>query len=385
MNVYDNTVSIAKCDSYDEFEYALKTALEVFGGIQSFINEGDVVAIKPNCVRGLKPEIGGTTHPETVRTVVNLIRKCGATPIIVESPGGPSTKAYVKSIFRTCGILAVAEQENVEIIYEQDVVECTVENSQVTKKVSVLKKLVEADKIISLSKPKPHGMQVYTGAVKNMFGAIIGTDKVRYHMEHPDYQNFANTVIDIYNCVKPTLNIMDAVVTMHKSGPTSGVPYKGNMLLVGTNAFAVDRVALKLIDVDVNDVYVMKTATEKGLVCADENLQVYRDGMQLGSLKQADLTNNVFDGYILPLSTEQRKSGFLIGFVNVISKFAKTKPVFSKKKCKKCGVCIKSCPAKCLEIKPGDKRLTIDLDKCIRCFCCEELCPETAVKIRRYF
>lgn len=383
--MYDNIVSIAKCDSYDKFSESLLIALDAFGGIETFVKKGDLVAIKPNCVRGLKPHLGGTTHPETVRAIIKLIRKCGAEPIIVESPGGPSTKAYVKSIFRTCGILAVAEQEKVEIVYEQDIVECKVERVNVVKKVPIIKKLIEADKIINLCKPKPHGMQVYTGAVKNMFGAIVGTDKVRYHMEHSDYQNFANTVIDIFSCVKPTLNIMDAVITMHKSGPTSGVPYNGNLVLVGTNAFVVDKLALELIGVPADKVYIMKTAIENHLVCDNSDLRVFANGEFVDVLSNADLTGYRFDGYVLPLNGGHKKSGFLLGFVNAFSKFAKTKPVFSKKKCKKCGVCIKSCPAKCLELNNNSKRPTVDLDKCIRCFCCEELCPETAVKISKFF
>ena len=43
-----------------------------------------------------------------------------------------------------------------------------------------------------------------------MFGAIAGTAKADLHLRMPDYDKFADSLIDIFLSIKPTLNLMDA-------------------------------------------------------------------------------------------------------------------------------------------------------------------------------
>jgi ferredoxin len=53
--------------------------------------------------------------------------------------------------------------------------------------------------------------------------------------------------------------------------------------------------------------------------------------------------------------------------------------VVDEKKCIKCGLCAKKCPAKAIKLKPFP---VIDKKKCIRCFCCMEICPEDALSLK---
>ena len=50
--------------------------------------------------------------------------------------------------------------------------------------------------------------------------------------------------------------------------------------------------------------------------------------------------------------------------------------------CKRCGVCVKSCPVKAIHWQDDGFPL-IDTTKCIKCMCCHEMCPYHAIDIQR--
>ncbi|MDZ4181720.1 MAG: 4Fe-4S binding protein, partial [Candidatus Cloacimonadaceae bacterium] len=56
-------------------------------------------------------------------------------------------------------------------------------------------------------------------------------------------------------------------------------------------------------------------------------------------------------------------------------------PVISKR-CKRCGICVKSCPVQAIHWLPSGYP-KVDKDACIKCMCCHELCPHRAVDIHK--
>ena len=384
----DYIVSIVKCDDYGKAYEAFKNALEPLGGIEKFVSKGAKVAIKPNLLMASKPETGCTTHPEAVRAVIKLVKAAGGIPKLVESPGGPNTQLFVKGVFNACGMTKMAAEEAVEISFDMQTVPVEVPNGKNLKKVQILKALAEADVIINMPKPKPHGMMVYTGAVKNMFGAIAGTTKMDYHFRQSNYEDFANSIIDIFLATKTTLNLMDGIVTMHKKGPSSGDPIKTGFLMAGANAFAVDSVALEILKADRKKVYIIEQGIQRGL-CPENilDIQVFFEGQVLYDLKPA-----MIDGYVIPMVTERKMMEIFSKMPKWLEFIVRARPVFSRKKCKRCNICVQSCPAKCLSFEPDVKKVAtkvlkapaVDLEKCIRCYCCEELCPAKAVDINRF-
>ncbi|VVB51878.1 Ferredoxin [uncultured archaeon] len=59
-----------------------------------------------------------------------------------------------------------------------------------------------------------------------------------------------------------------------------------------------------------------------------------------------------------------------------------SKVAISEKDCKRCGICLESCPASAITLEP---RPLIDQEKCIKCYCCHELCRNGAVKLKTSF
>lgn len=374
----DYSVSIVRCDDYGSVYEGYQKALEPLGGMRAFVKKDFTVAIKPNLILPMKPEAGGTTHPDAIRAVIRLVREAGGIPKIVESPGGPNTTVFVKSVFNGCGITKMAKEEGVEISYDMETVEVDVPHGKNLRKIQILKSLVDADLIINMPKPKPHGMMLYTGAVKNMFGAVAGTKKMDFHFRQSNYDDFANSLIDIFLAVKPGLQLMDAVITMHKKGPSSGDPIHTGFLMAGANAFAMDLVVLEILRADWSKVYLIEQAIQRGLcpknVC---DVKVFFEGDVL-----TDLLPAYVEGYIIPMANERKVMEIFAKMPKWMEFVVRTRPVFSKKKCKKCKICVQSCPANCLVLE--EKAPKVDLKKCIRCYCCEELCPHKAVAIKRF-
>ena len=371
-------VALAKCPDYSaqNVRQALLRCLEPFGGLGNFVKPGMKVALKPNLVMKLRPEVAATTHPALVRELALMIQEIGAQAIIVESPGGPYTAQRLKAAYEVSGIMAAAEGTGLQFNY--DISETKVDNPQAKylRMVTVLKPLKDADLVISLSKLKTHGQMVYTGAVKNMFGAIAGPLKAEFHMRMADYDKFANAIIDIFLSVKPALNIMDAVTGMHgRGGPTAGDPIHIGLLLASDNAFELDLTAISVVGGNPRFIPVMKEAIERKLCPADvSGVEVI--GENLDAVKVT--------GFRIPQADALKAITFFDHpWLKALCELAKPKPVFLHKKCVGCGDCAANCPAKI--IKMVDRRPEADLSKCIRCFCCQELCPAKAVDISRPF
>lgn len=370
-------VLIQRCPSYDK-NVVMERVREIFdknGGVEKFASSGKKVVIKPNLVGKKSPEVAATTHPSLVWAVATLCKQAGAEVVIAESPGGMYEKPLLKSLYKVTGIEEAAKDSGAELNF--DLSETKVENPQAKylKSLNIITPVAEADTVISLSKLKTHGMMVYTGAVKNLFGVIAGLQKAEYHMKMSDYDEFANCIIDIYMSAKVSLNIIDAVVGMDRDGPTAGDPKKMDLLISSRDAFEADMTALEIIGVKPERVPIFKNAIARGLVAADTSgfdfcggLTPKEAAVQDFKVKYNEQLNNLY---------------FLKGvWGKWFSKLVRPRPVFHSNKCKACRECEKCCPAKVITVTK-EKGARVDLNGCIRCYCCQELCPFKAVTIKK--
>ena len=370
-------VLIQKCPSYDS-TVVLEKVREIFqsnGGIESFAAPGKIVVIKPNLIAKKKPEEAATTHPSLVWAVAKLCREAGAKVIIAESPGGLYDKSFLKGIYKTTGIEGAAEDSGAKLNY--DLSETVVANpdAMYMKSLNIITPVAQADTVISISKLKTHGMMVYTGAVKNMFGCIAGLKKAEYHMKMSDYDAFANTIIDIFLSTKVKLNIIDAVIGMERDGPTAGDPKEMGLLISSKNAFEADLTALDIIGVDPLRVPVFKNAVARGLCPVDAGSLTFAGKIKPEQVRIPDFKVNYNEQFA--------NLHFLKGvWGKWFSALIRPRPVFHRQKCRACHECEKCCPAKVITVTK-EKGAQVNLAGCIRCYCCQELCPFKAVTIRK--
>ncbi|MBP7177382.1 MAG: DUF362 domain-containing protein [Thermoclostridium sp.] len=366
-------VSLERCDSYNEEAVyaAVEKLIDSLGGWKSFIRPGKKVALKPNLLTFKKPEEAATSHPSVVKAVISQIQKAGGIVSIVESPGGPYSTTILKHVYKTTGMEKIADQTGAILNYDLRVTKINTDQSKYIKQLEVLKPLTDADIVINLPKLKTHTMMTFTGAVKNMFGAIAGTAKADMHLRMADYMKFADCLIDIFLSVKPTLNIMDAIDGMEGYGPTNGSPRHIGVLLASTDGFSLDATALKMIGLPVKKVPVMFNASERKLL--DEEIKIAGEPIE----------NLIINDYNIPLLNEhERAEKYDRGMMKHLKKRLRPKPEIQNSLCVECGTCIENCPPGVIIIGK-DGKPDIDYKNCIRCFCCQELCTHNAITIHR--
>lgn len=229
----------------------------------------------------------------------------------------------------------------------------------------------EADLIINLPKLKTHGLTMYTGAVKNLFGCIPGVIKAEYHLRMQSAYDFSRMLNDLALLVNPSLTIMDAVIGMEGEGPSNGSPKRFNYLLASKSPFYLDLAAVKLLGINPAErVPSIKAAVEDSIIEKDKLILKGDDFIPFASV---DIPKIEKETNFL----KKRMPDFL---ADILENLLRPKPVFKKDNCVGCGNCAANCPPKVITMV--DNFPEVELDGCIRCFCCQELCPYDAVEIK---
>lgn len=373
-------VSIARCSSYDEKELDRSTEelLSHIGGIQKYVKSGQKVLLKINALMESDPEKAIITHPELTRAVAKLVIRAGGTPVIGDNPG--SAVSDPVNVIRRSGYGKIADELGIEIISLQAKGARTFPAGERGRRTEIVisSGILDADVVINLPKLKTHMLMLYTGAVKNMFGAVPGFNKSKLHFLKPSPDDLAGTIADIYGITKPALNIMDAVVSMEGNGPSGGTPKKTGLLLASSDGVALDAVASKMIGFKPEDVPTTAAAGRRGMGEASlERIEV--KGVKLRDIGNLGFKKPSSQGLLLKLIP-----GPVYSAAKPLLNMVKILPIIDAEKCRACGICAESCPAKCISMIKG-KTYRIDQKRCIMCFCCHELCPYKAIELKRSF
>lgn len=360
-------VVIEKVPVYEreEVKQGMRRLLSPLGGMAAFVKPGETVLLKPNLLAAKRPDEAVTTHPEVLRAVLELVLEAGGIPLVGDSPGvGGLARVAEKS-----GLSAVVRETGAKLVEFVDPVE--VPNAGLFKRIALAKPYLEADRVINLPKLKTHGMMTMTCAVKNLFGAVVGTEKAAWHLRAgEDRELFARILLEIYLLRKPDLNIVDAIVAMEGDGPGSGDPRQVGLLMAGVNPVAVDVVAAELLGIPERLLFLEHAARKMGIDGAA------RDGMTVAGCTVAEAR---VAGFRLPPTTDVQW-GIPRFLARRIRNLVTSYPVPDTDRCERCGICRDACPPGVIEM--DDRGLRIDYGRCIRCFCCRELCPKGTMGVK---
>lgn len=361
-------VSITQCNSYEYSDvlHRISTLLAPLGGMSAFVKKGDRVLVKPNMLSAKLPEQAVTTHPMIVRVVAEMVREAGGMVFIGDSPGIGS----FRSVADRSGIAVAAQESGAELVGFDKTLE--VHGVGRFKRISVAQTYWQADKVINLPKLKTHEMMTMTCAVKNLFGAVVGTEKAGWHLKAgTSREQFARLLLEIYLLKKPALNIVDGIVAMEGNGPGSGDPIHLGVLIAGINPVAVDVVAGKIAGIAPNLLYIEREAVNMGLPGSRLD-EILINGTPLEKVVGAH--------FRLPggLDVQFGLPGFL---KKMLKQHLTSFPQANSKKCILCGICRDACPPAAITIK--NSALSVDNARCIRCWCCRELCPHDAMEVQK--
>ena len=370
-------VAIVRCSNYqqDLVDQSVHHALELLSGMSQFVKPNQKVLLKVNLLNASAPEAAVTTHPAVVEAMVKAVQSAGGYPIIGDSPGTSVryTENGLRSLYRITGMAGVAERTGAELMLDTRAEEISFPEGKLLKRMEVIRPVLEADVLISLPKFKNHVLTTFTGATKNMFGVIPGTQKALLHTTPKTLSNFVEALLDIFQWSAPALTVMDGVIGMEGDGPSGGRPKDVGVVLASRDGVALDVIATQIAGIPAENVPLLKQSISRGWWSGQvEDIPTL--GVSLDEVKLHDFA---------PPRPNRHPNSIGVPFgrhlAPVLVNWLAVKPVPQADRCTACGSCVRACPREAIEIR--DKLARVDYGRCIRCYCCHEMCPEKAIDL----
>lgn len=232
------TVSVVKCDGH-YIDKAVDKAVNLIGGLED-IKGKKVISIKPNLCTLKSSTSGATTDPKIVEALVKKINSINHCEIrIVETN---NSRASADWSFEYLGFKDLAERyDNVQCVnLSRDHKIKAKMDGEVFSSILVPESMIFSDYLISVAKMKTHWYCVYTGALKNQFGLLLGR-RAKYH------EIMSKVLVDLNRFYKPDLAIIDGIIGMEGFGPILGNPKFVGVIIASHDLVAADIVASKIM------------------------------------------------------------------------------------------------------------------------------------------
>lgn len=283
-----STVALTRCNDYSQANIAdaMGRQFELLGGIDRFVKSGDTVLLKPNFIAPRSREYATQTHPAVIIEIARLLKDYGAKPFVADSPAWSNASTCAKAL----KLDEPLKKLSVPIKQLDKPRWCRIGTGKT--RVGISSVALDADVIFNLPKLKAHQQLLTTFAIKNMFGCASGKQKAFWHFaKGRRMERFCKMLVNIYKFVNPALTIIDGVSAMDRGGPINGRTRPLGWLIGGTDPVACEIVCCKIIDIDPEEVPILRAAKRAGLGCADQ------EGIKLVG---DDPTQNICTDFELP-------------------------------------------------------------------------------------
>ena len=234
-------VSLVKSNNRHE---ALKRSIELLE-----INpvKGKKVVLKPNF--NTADPYPGSTHPETLRRLVEYLNEMGATDITIAERSGPVDS---EQVMRELGVFDLADKYRLEIVnidqlLPEDMVKVTPPGSHWKDGFLVPKLFQEAECVVAAPNLKTHQYGgVFTMALKLAVGIVPKTIN-NYMRELHSSPHMRKMIAEVNYGYKPDLIVMDAIEAFVEAGPMTGKRKRADLFVAGTDRIAIDAVGLAIL------------------------------------------------------------------------------------------------------------------------------------------
>lgn len=301
-------VSIVQDDS---IRTAVEESVQLLGGIENLVKPQDKVVIKPNLVFGLPPFTGFTTDPPVVQAIIELCQNRGTSSIVIAEG---SSCIDTRLAFRSCGYVELAEKYGIKLVdlNESPTRTVVVPGGQTVRNLQVPRVVLDCDVLVNVPKLKlyrhiPEKNDWASLAVKNLMGAIPGRgqfshdrpsgfcvqlsdeflnpDSRYYHSAYLRWwrptgekkrvhKNLTQGLIDLNMVLRPTLNIIDAIVVnsdVDMTNTLGGEPFNLGTILASRDPLALDFIAARIGGLDPSSIPYLKNAADRGLGESDDD------------------------------------------------------------------------------------------------------------------
>lgn len=229
------------------FASVTSTAVKNAGGLSGIVKSGDTVAIKVNLC--LETENFGspmTTDYRVTQEVINEVRRCGASKIIVVE-GNFNSNSFLNKGNKYCTLNGAALYN----FNDCDKADCYLlkpEGSLTGTGIYIPKLYMDADVVIDIAKLKTHWITGVTLGLKNS----IGVPSYKIYAGSGDKDGLhelgiEKVIVDINRIRRPDFVVIDGIIGGEGYGPTENTPVKSNIIIAGRDVVATDTVGLNFM------------------------------------------------------------------------------------------------------------------------------------------
>lgn len=214
--------------------------------------QGKRVLLKPN-FNSADPA-PASTHPTTLRTLVETLQEMGAQHITLADRSG---MGHSRQVMQVLGVVEMAKELGFELLSfedlqaEEDWELIQFEGSHWQNGFPFARPVLEADAIVQTCCLKPHRFGGhFTFSLKNtigMVGKYRGDSGYNYMTElhNSPYQRLM--IAEANTAYTPALVVLDGVEAFIDNGPDMGTKVWGEVVIAGTDRIAIDAVGLALL------------------------------------------------------------------------------------------------------------------------------------------
>jgi uncharacterized protein (DUF362 family)/Pyruvate/2-oxoacid:ferredoxin oxidoreductase delta subunit len=341
--------------------------------LDAFVKRGVRVLVKVNmgCSKTRNPDERFTTHPVMVEALIRLLQDCGA----VVSFGDDIARAgkHYEQIWKVTGMREVAKRTGATLV---DFVSAGAREVRggllYPRKYLVTNCYFEADVVINFANCRSHANIVMSGAIKNMFGCVVGLRKQLIHTLFPENpRKFGRAIADIHRVIPADISFLDLTSVLEGHGVRLAVR-PVHLILASTDPVALDSVAAHAIGYEELPIWTTYYGNKLGVGC-DDLEEIGIRGVDWSSFEKPRLQYPR-----LPSSVKLPVYDRITAVVN--HTILRPRPVITSGKCTGCGDCVKRCPVQCIEAAPPNI-FRINLGNCADCGCCLKVCDVGAVNL----
>ena len=240
--VMKTKVSIVRTQNRTE---GVKKAIDL---LKSNPFQGKAVVLKPN-FNSADPT-PGSTHIDTLKSIVSNIKEMGAKRITLAERSGPGDST--QTVLQKRGVVALSEELGFEIINLQEMgangwVHVNPQGSHWRNGFHFPRIYLEAESIVQTCCLKTHAYGGhFTLSLKNSVG-MVPRDGYPYMQELHSSPNQRLLIAEINSVYSTDLVVLDGVEAFVDGGPMRGTRVDANVILAGKDRVAIDAIGVAIL------------------------------------------------------------------------------------------------------------------------------------------
>jgi uncharacterized protein (DUF362 family) len=248
--------------------YLVRAGVREKGGISRYVEEGDLVTIKPNFSWKCMPNSSSNaanTDPDVVKAVVDLCLEAGAGEVRVIDNTLTSPPEIGLMFSQIEKKLSQYDRVQCKTLNDEPAEFQQVTVSDLVGKLGFSKDVIEADVFINMPKLKVHDEATATISMKNLMGVIDDRDAIHRAGLHRALSDLNKYLMEAQaQSGQRNLVVVDAIKALQTNGPGGpGKVIMPNSVLVGDNPVDVDAYGCGLLGIDRGDVEHLAIASEE--------------------------------------------------------------------------------------------------------------------------